>query len=128
MGYGVDELAQTHQLKSVSQCGGGLFVALAFGLRQHPAFESVGDTYRELYRVVCCERSPILGNVAFFLGRHLGTQCRHDTFVIEEDTADFVELMQAFASGEEPTSIMDRHAEGYTEEEMRALAEYFSER
>ena len=43
-----------------------------------------------------------------------------------EDTADFVDLMSAFASGDEPTSIMDRHAQGYTEAELKLLAEYFS--
>lgn len=43
-----------------------------------------------------------------------------------EDAADFLDLMQAFASGDEPTSIMDRHAQGYTEAELKMLAEYFS--
>ena len=43
-----------------------------------------------------------------------------------EDPADFLDLMQAFASGDEPTSIMDRHAQGYTEAELKMLAEYFS--
>lgn len=44
-----------------------------------------------------------------------------------EDTADFLDIMQAFASGDEPTSIMDRHAQGYTEAELKMLAEYFSQ-
>jgi len=43
-----------------------------------------------------------------------------------EEPDDFIDLMQAFANGEEPTSIMDRHAQGYTEAELRLLAEYFS--
>lgn len=43
-----------------------------------------------------------------------------------EDPADFLDLMQAFASGDEPTSIMDRHSTGYTDEELKLLAEYFS--
>lgn len=43
-----------------------------------------------------------------------------------EESEDFVDLMQAFASGEEPTSIMDRHAQGYTEDELKLLADYFS--
>ena len=43
-----------------------------------------------------------------------------------EDPADFLDLMTAFASGDEPTSIMDRHAQGYTEAELKMLAEYFS--
>ncbi len=43
-----------------------------------------------------------------------------------EEPEDFVDLMQAFASGEQPSSIMDRHAQGYTEDELKLLAEYFS--
>jgi len=43
-----------------------------------------------------------------------------------EEPDDFIDLMQAFANGEEPTSIMDRHAQGYTEAELKLLAEYFS--
>ena len=43
-----------------------------------------------------------------------------------EEPDDFIDLMQAFASGEESTSIMDRHAQGYTEAELKLLAEYFS--
>ena len=43
-----------------------------------------------------------------------------------EEAEDFVDLMKAFANGEEPTSIMDRHAQGYTEAELKLLAEYFS--
>lgn len=43
-----------------------------------------------------------------------------------EETEDFVDLMNAFASGEEPNSIMGHHAQGYTEAELKLLAEYFS--
>ena len=43
-----------------------------------------------------------------------------------EDAADFVDLMKAFASGEEPVTIMDRHAQGYTEAELKLIAEYFA--
>ena len=39
---------------------------------------------------------------------------------------DFVDLMLAFASGDEPATIMNRHSTGYTEDEIRAIAEYFS--
>lgn len=39
---------------------------------------------------------------------------------------DFVDLMQAFASGDQKTSIMGRHSEGYTEAELKLIAEYFS--
>ena len=43
-----------------------------------------------------------------------------------EAKADFLDIMQAFASGEQPSSIMDRHAQGYTEDELKLLAEFFS--
>ena len=43
-----------------------------------------------------------------------------------EDPADFLDLMTAFGSGEEPSTIMGRHASGYTEAEIKMLAEYFS--
>ena len=43
-----------------------------------------------------------------------------------EDVADFVDLMAAFGTGEEPATIMGRHASGYTEEELKLLAEYFN--
>lgn len=56
-----------------------------------------------------------------------GTGAKPNPSINGEDVADFVELMKAFASGEEPTSIMDRHAAGYTDEELQAIAEYFSE-
>ena len=40
----------------------------------------------------------------------------------------FIEQMQLFQSGERPSSVMMKHARGYTEEEIRLLAEYFSKR
>lgn len=44
------------------------------------------------------------------------------------EVADFVDFMNAFVSKEEESTMMYRHAEGYTEEEVKALAEYFAER
>jgi sulfide dehydrogenase cytochrome subunit len=38
----------------------------------------------------------------------------------------FIELMAGFASGEVPSTIMGRIAKGYTEEEIEAMAGYFS--
>ena len=43
------------------------------------------------------------------------------------EIADMVEIMQAFVSGEESTTIMDRHSEGYTEQELVEMAEYFAD-
>jgi cytochrome c553 len=39
----------------------------------------------------------------------------------------FIEQMQLFQSGERPSSVMMKHARGYTEEEIRQLAEYFAQ-
>ena len=38
----------------------------------------------------------------------------------------FIELMQGFASGEVPSTIMGRIAKGYTEDEIKAMAKYYS--
>jgi sulfide dehydrogenase cytochrome subunit len=55
-----------------------------------------------------------------------GTGAKPNPSINGEDPADFADIMQAFASGDEPTSIMDRHAQGYTEAEIKMLADYFS--
>jgi cytochrome c553 len=55
-----------------------------------------------------------------------GKGAKPNPAIAGEAPADFLDLMQAFASGDEPTSIMDRHAQGYTEAELKLLAEYFS--
>jgi sulfide dehydrogenase cytochrome subunit len=38
----------------------------------------------------------------------------------------FIELMEGFSSGDVPSTIMGRIAKGYTEEEINAMAEFFS--
>ena len=38
----------------------------------------------------------------------------------------FIQQMQLFQSGERPSSVMMKHARGYSEEEIRLLAEYFA--
>ena len=40
---------------------------------------------------------------------------------------DMMDFMKAFASKEEPSTIMYRHAAGYTDEELKALAEYLKD-
>lgn len=44
------------------------------------------------------------------------------------DVKDFVDFMKAFVSKEEDSTMMYRHAEGYTDEEIQALAEYFADK
>jgi len=41
------------------------------------------------------------------------------------EISDIVESMNGFKTGEESSTIMDRHAEGYTDKEIQLLAEYF---
>lgn len=37
------------------------------------------------------------------------------------------ETMESFRAGEKEATVMDRHVKGYTEEEIRLIAEYFSQ-
>ncbi len=46
----------------------------------------------------------------------------------EMDVDEFLETMKAFASKEEPSTMMYRHAPGYTDEELEAMAEYLKDR
>jgi len=55
-----------------------------------------------------------------------GAGAKPNPGIAGESPADFEDLMTAFASGEEPSTIMGRHAQGYTEAEIKMLAEYFS--
>lgn len=43
------------------------------------------------------------------------------------DQMYFIEQMQQFQTGERPSTVMMQHAKGYTEEEIRLLAAYFSQ-
>ncbi|MEW6727861.1 MAG: c-type cytochrome [Pseudomonadota bacterium] len=36
------------------------------------------------------------------------------------------EQLIAFKTGKRPATVMDRHAKGYSDEELRAVAEYFA--
>jgi cytochrome c553 len=38
---------------------------------------------------------------------------------------EFLEYLNGFKSGEERATIMDRHANGYSDEEFRMIARYF---
>ena len=40
--------------------------------------------------------------------------------------SDIVESMKGFKTGEESSTIMERHAKGYTDEEVKLMAEYFA--
>ena len=43
-------------------------------------------------------------------------------------SADYLrETMERFRSGEKETTVMGRHVKGYSEEEIRLIAEYFSQ-
>ncbi len=42
-------------------------------------------------------------------------------------SADYlVETLESFRSGERPSTVMGRHVSGYSEDEIRQIAEYFS--
>ncbi len=56
-----------------------------------------------------------------------GTGAKPNPSIDGEDPKDMVELLQAFASGEEPTTIMDRHAKGYSDEQLKLIADFYAE-
>lgn len=41
---------------------------------------------------------------------------------------NIAELLKAFRSGERPSTVMGRHAKGYSDEQIEALAQYIAER
>ena len=45
-----------------------------------------------------------------------------------QDVEDLVETMKLFATKEEGSTIMYRHAQGYTDEELEAMAKYLKDR
>ncbi len=45
-----------------------------------------------------------------------------------EESADMLDILKAFASGDEPTSIMDRHALGYSDEQLKMLSDYYADK
>ena len=47
--------------------------------------------------------------------------------LIGRNPADIVTAMQAFKSGQLPSTVMDRIAKGFTEAEIRAVADWLSQ-
>jgi sulfide dehydrogenase cytochrome subunit len=45
--------------------------------------------------------------------------------LIGRNPADIVSAMQAFRSGSRPSTVMDRIAKGFTDDEMRAIADWY---
>ena len=46
---------------------------------------------------------------------------------LDDHTAkELIEYMQGFKTGEESSTIMGRHAAGYTDEEVRLIAEFYA--
>lgn len=47
---------------------------------------------------------------------------------ISGKSAEFIRTaLEEFRSGKRPSTVMGRHAKGYTDEEMRLIAEYFEQ-
>jgi sulfide dehydrogenase cytochrome subunit len=42
------------------------------------------------------------------------------------DAKDIIETMKGFQTGEEKSTVMDRHAKGYTDQEIKLMANYFA--
>ena len=89
--------------------------ALAAGLMLAPAGQA-GELSRAAMLSASCE------------GCH-GTNGRSPGAIptIAGKSADYLrETMESFRSGDKESTVMGRHVRGYTEEEIRLIAEYFS--
>ena len=95
---------------------------------------------RKTLTTACLMGGLFLGQTAFAdmpSGAMLGNTCAgcHGTDGVSKGSAasikglpidHFVKTMQDFKSGKRPATIMDRIAKGYSDEEFRAMAEYFA--
>ncbi len=57
-----------------------------------------------------------------------GTGAKPNPSINGMDVEDMIDAMQAFATKEEDSSIMYRHAAGYTDEEIKEMAEYLKDK
>ncbi len=93
----------------------GLAVLLIGGLGMSQGVSAEGVSRAELLAAQC--------NACHGMG---GKGAKPNPSINGEDPADFLDLMTAFGSGEEPATIMGRHASGYTEAELKMLADYYA--
>jgi sulfide dehydrogenase cytochrome subunit len=92
-----------------------LIALLAAGLLLAPAGQA-GDLSRGAILAASCEGCHGTG------GRSPGA-----IPAIAGKSADYLqETLESFRSGERPSTVMGRHVTGYSEDEIRQIAEYFS--
>ncbi len=85
-----------------------------------------GPGFNQVFAADAVSRAELLASMCNTCHGANGKGAKPMPGIAGEEAEDFVDLMKAFASGEQPTSIMDRHAQGYTDAELEMLAEYFS--
>ena len=61
------------------------------------------------------------------MSRHLRAQSGSDPPIAGKSAEYLRETLESFRAGEKEATVMDRHVKGYTEEEIRLIAEYFSQ-
>lgn len=70
-------------------------------------------------------RAELLANQCFACHGTNGVGAGKIPELLELDKDDITESLSGFKSGSEKSTIMDRHAKGYTDEEIEILADYF---
>ena len=72
------------------------------------------------------DRGEFLASMCVMCHGYGGQGSKRIPQLTEQKAQDIIESMLGYKSGETSATIMDRHAKGYTDEEIRLIAEYYA--
>lgn len=72
------------------------------------------------------DQGHFLASMCFICHGYRGQGSKRIPALDDHSAKELVEYMQGFKTGEESSTIMGRHAAGYTDEEIRLIAEFYA--
>jgi sulfide dehydrogenase cytochrome subunit len=72
------------------------------------------------------DRGHFLASMCFICHGYRGQGSKRVPSLDDHTAKELIEYMQGFKTGEESSTIMGRHAAGYTDEEIRLIAEFYA--
>lgn len=72
------------------------------------------------------DQGHFLASMCFICHGYRGQGSKRVPALDDHTAKEIVEYMQGFKTGEESSTIMGRHAKGYTDEEIRLIAEFYA--
>ena len=72
------------------------------------------------------DRGHFLASMCFICHGYRGQGSKRVPALDDHTAKELIEYMQGFKTGEESSTIMGRHAAGYTDEEIRLIAEFYA--